>query len=92
MAFVDFQELPPNVRRIPVLGLAARPVARRKPSRRHSLLPTILAIAALLFFVGYSIGDALDSPLMGMVVANLMFVASASLWSSIRNGRSTRLR
>lgn len=96
MAFVDFQEFPPHspsdVRRIPVRRLAARAVAPHKPSRRHALLPAILAIAALFVFVSYPLGDALDSPLMGMVVANLMFVVPASLWSSIRKRRRARPR
>jgi hypothetical protein len=93
MAFVNFQELPPDapahVRRLRIERMTET-VTPRESSRRYVLVLVLLAVAALYFYVAHHLGLALDSPLLGLVVANLTFVVAVSIWSSVRregNGR-----
>ena len=94
MAFVNFQELPPDapapVRRLPVAHPTESVTQPREASRRYVSVLALLAVTALYLFVARQVGLALDSPLIGLVIANLTFVVAVSIWSSMRSGRNGR--
>jgi hypothetical protein len=66
----------------------ARPRTRTKPLR----LAGYTAMAGLLGFTSYRLAGALDSVLLGILAAIIVYLGATSIWCSIRNRGGVCLR